>query len=146
MKDEFFVDTNILVYAFDESEPAKRKTAKRIVEEATSGKVKGVVSNQVLGELYNALTRKIEKPIDTRYAQIIVNGILDSKNWGKVDYKSITVSKAIETSINEKKPFWDSVLIETMLENKIYTLITENTADFSNPKIKIVNPFKEQKT
>lgn len=143
MTDEIFVDTNILVYAFDESEKPKRKKAKNIVKEITIGKIKGIVSNQILGELFVVLTKKIEKPVPQNQAQIIINGIIDSQNWKKITYTPNTISKAIETSIKEKTHFWDTVITETMLENKIYTLLTENTKDFKNKKIEAINPFKQ---
>ncbi|MCR4336089.1 MAG: PIN domain-containing protein [archaeon] len=141
MKDEFFVDTNVLVYAFDESEPNKRRKAKTLVEDITKGKLKGTISNQILGELFTALTKKIENPLQKAQAQIIVNGLIDSQHWKKTNYTTQTISRAVETSINEKKPFWDSVILETMLENKVYTIYTENTKDFTNTKINTINPF-----
>ncbi len=142
MKDEFLVDTNVLVYAFDESEPSKRKKAKIIVEGASKGELKAAVSGQVLGELFAALTKKIEMPIQALEAQIIVNGFIDSRHWRKLDYTAKTISRAMETSIADKTPFWDSVIAETMLENKVYVIYTENTQDFKNAKISAVNPFK----
>ena len=99
MNDEFFVDTNILVYAFDLSEKEKRNKAKRIVEEVTKGKKNAFISNQVLGELFTVLTKKIVNPLHKTEAQIIVNGLIDSVHWKKVNYTFGTVSKAVETSI-----------------------------------------------
>ncbi|MBI2598274.1 MAG: PIN domain-containing protein [Candidatus Diapherotrites archaeon] len=139
---EFFVDSNILVYAFDESEPKKRLIAKKIVEDITKGEKKGIVSNQVLGELFFALTKKIEKPLKKETAQIIINGLIDSVHWKKVNYSVHTVSKAIEISIKENLPFWDSIILETMLENKVFAILTENTKDFASRQIKAKNPFK----
>ncbi|MEK6942094.1 MAG: PIN domain-containing protein [archaeon] len=142
MNDEFFVDTNILVYAFDKTEKQKHKIAQELLKDVTFGKRNGVVSNQVLGELFEALTRKLEHPIEKNTAQLIVNGLIDSVHWKKINYAQTTVSKAIHASINEKKPFWDSLIVETMLENRVFTILTENTKDFSTNLIKPINPFK----
>ncbi|MBU2100659.1 PIN domain-containing protein [Candidatus Micrarchaeota archaeon] len=144
MNDNFFVDTNILVYAFDLSEKEKRKHAKRIVESVTSGKDTAFVSNQVLGELFTALTKKIEVPLSKTHAQIIVNGFIDSVHWKKINYTSATVSRAIETSVSQKTPFWDSLIAETMLENNVFVILTENSKDFKLKHITASNPFKSK--
>ena len=101
-----------------------------------------VVSNQVLAEFFTVVTTKIEEPISTANAKIIVDGIIDSLHWKKINYTSKTVSKAIENSIKEKAVIWDSLIKETMLENNVYTIITENTKDFTSRQIVSKNPFK----
>jgi predicted nucleic acid-binding protein len=40
MKDEIFYGTNILIYAYDETEPEKRCVCKNLVEEMLKGKKK----------------------------------------------------------------------------------------------------------
>ena len=142
MGDEFFVDTNILVYAFDKTEKQKHKIAQEIIKGVTLGEIKGVVSSQVLGELFEALAKKLEHPIEKNTAQLIINGLIDSGHWKKINYTQTTVSKAINASITEKKPFWDSLIAETMLENGVFIILTENTKDFSINPIKPINPFK----
>ena len=142
MGDEFFVDTNILVYAFDKTEKQKHKIAQELIKDVTLGKIKGVVSSQVLGELFEALTKKLECQIEKNTAQLIVNGLIDSVHWKKINYTQNTVSKAINASIAEKKPFWDSLIAETMVENSVFSILTEDTKDFSTNLIKPVNPFK----
>lgn len=143
MRDEFFVDTNVLVYAFDASEKEKNRIAKKIIEEITLGEKKGVVSNQILAELFVVLTRKVDSPIEAEKAQAIVNGFIDSMHWRKVNYTALTVSRAIESSAREKRHFWDALITETMIENRVFSIITENTKDFRNsPHIVAKNPFK----
>ncbi|HET6582305.1 MAG TPA: PIN domain-containing protein [Nannocystaceae bacterium] len=55
MTDRVFVDTNVLVYAFDRDEPAKRKRSLAILE----GEDDLVLSTQVLQEFYVTVTRKL---------------------------------------------------------------------------------------
>ena len=50
----FFVDTNVLVYAFAEHEPAKRAAARGLTEADGA-----LVSTQVLAELANVMTRRL---------------------------------------------------------------------------------------
>jgi len=141
MKDETFIDTNILVYAFDESEKQKRAIAKKIVSDITTGEMEATVSNQVLAEFFIVVTTKIEKPISAANAKIIVDGIIESLHWRKINYTSKTVSKAIEASITGKNHFWDTLIKETMLENGVYAIMTENTKDFKSGQIKAINPL-----
>ncbi len=143
MSGEVFVDTNVLVYAFDDSEKTKRTVAKRIVLDATTGKIKGVVSNQILGELFSVLTQKISVPVYPSDAHTIVAGIIDSANWKKVNYTEKTVRKTTEKSSLEGLPFWNALIAETMLENKVYTILTENTKHFQSEHIKAINPFRQ---
>ncbi|HLC36410.1 MAG TPA: PIN domain-containing protein [archaeon] len=143
MKDDyFFIDTNVLVYAFDESEKAKREKAKKIVEKITKGEMKGAVSGQVLGELFTVLLKKIEKPVEKEKARIIVNGLIDSVHWKKINYSEKTISNAMDRAINDKTPFWDSLIAETMIENKVPVILTENLKDFKSKELRAVNPFK----
>lgn len=141
MNDEFFVDTNTLVYAFDESEKEKRVVVKNIVERGTKGEIQCVVSNQVLAETFIALTSRIENPVKKEDAQTIVKGFIDSAHWKKINYTSKTVARAMENSIKENSHFWDALITETMLENGIYSILTENTKHFKSKHVKATNPF-----
>jgi predicted nucleic acid-binding protein len=53
----FFVDTNVLVYAFSAQDAAKRETARALAESAGAW-----VSTQVLSELASVLTRRFGVP------------------------------------------------------------------------------------
>ena len=52
-----FLDTNVLVYAFDEGEPEKREVARRLVDERLIGGG-GRLSLQVLREFYSASRKR----------------------------------------------------------------------------------------
>ena len=141
MKDELFFDTNILCYAYDATEPSKRKVCGKLVEQGLRGEIKGAVSNQVLVELFNAYTRKLGVPTDQ--TNIIVKSLILSKYWRKIDYNHKTVDKALDNSELFRAPFLDVLITETMKENGITEIVTENEKDFGRiPGIKVTNPFK----
>lgn len=141
MKDELFFDTNILCYAYDATEPSKRKVCGKLVEQGLRGEIKGAVSNQVLVELFNACTRKLGVPTDQ--TNIIVKSLILSKYWRKIDYNHKTVDKALDNSELFRAPFLDVLITETMKENGITEIVTENEKDFGRiPGIKVTNPFK----
>jgi predicted nucleic acid-binding protein len=57
MSAEAFLDTNVLVYCFDPSEPAKQQRARGMVEDALRNG-SAVISTQVAQEFLNLATRK----------------------------------------------------------------------------------------
>jgi len=143
MNDELFFDTNILVYAYDASETKKQRACAQLVGKVFEGEIIGVVSNQVLGELFKGLTESIEIPISLENAELIIKDIIQSDRWMKINYDAETVKKAIVTVKFSKAPFWDILIVETMKENGINKIYTENEKDFKNiPGIKVINPFK----
>ncbi len=138
-----FIDTSIIVYAYDLSEKKKRAKCKILVESGFKGESQLVVSNQILAELFVVLTKKIENPISAEDAKTIVDGIVESDNWVKRDYNSDTVKGAIlRTSKIKNAHFWDALIAQTMLENQIHEIYTENVKDFRKfPGIKVINPM-----
>ena len=140
--DSAFFDTNILVYAYDESEEAKRKIAMKLVEGVFEGRTRGVLSNQVLSETFYVLTEKIGRPLKRDVAAGIIRKYALSEKWKKIDYDSSTALRAAYASYQYGAPFWDSLVAETMKENNVMHILTENKRDFEKiPGLKVENPF-----
>jgi predicted nucleic acid-binding protein len=55
-----FLDTNVLVYAYDPSEPRKQRIAQSLVRRAVAGEI--AASSQVLGEFAATLLHKLTPP------------------------------------------------------------------------------------
>lgn len=69
-----FVDTNIVVYAYDQTAGPKHDSARELMENLwDSGE--GVLSTEVLRELYVIVTRKIPIPLPARRAREIVTDL-----------------------------------------------------------------------
>ncbi|MDE1873608.1 MAG: PIN domain-containing protein [Candidatus Micrarchaeota archaeon] len=140
MKDKLFIDTNIICYAYDLAEPDKRKICEKILEDALSGEILGVVSNQVLGETFTAAVTKIKMPADE--VAIVVKSLIASEKLEKVNYSYNTINRAASDFKKSGVPFWDLVMAETMKENGIRKIITENERDFGRIYgIEVVNPL-----
>ena len=138
-----FFDTNVLVYAFDTTEALKREKCKKLVFSVFRGETKGLVSNQVLAELFFVLTKKVKHPYEAKKAANLVKGFIGSGNWIKVNYSCATAAKATGLAADNKMHFWDALIAGTMLENQAFEIITENGKDFSKiGQIKAVNPVK----
>ncbi len=140
-KGEALFDTSILVYAYDKSEPEKREICSKLVKEVFDKEKVGYISNQILAELYFVLTEK--KGVSKEEAKIIVSNFVESDSWIKLNYDAETVNHAINSSKTIDVIFWYILISETMKENGIDTIYTENEEDFRKiPGIKVVNPLK----
>jgi len=141
MKDRIFFDTNVICYAFDLADPVKRKVCAELLYKVYTGETAGVISNQVLGETFNAAITKIHMPADK--VRVVVKSLIVSEKWEKINYTTNTIDRAITISESVEVPFWDLLIAETMKENGVAKIMTENEKDFSSISgIKIINPFK----
>lgn len=139
MKDgKVFVDTNIIVYAYDISAGEKHNKAVEIMKELwNTGH--GIISTQVLQEFFVNVIRKIEKPLDVITAKAIVKDLL---KWKTVTVDGEIIIEAIDIHGEHKYSFWDSVVIASAIEGGARTLLSEDFSDRQKIKgLDIKNPF-----
>ncbi len=137
--DKCFLDTNILVYAFDVSAGRKHEVAKRIVIDLWDTK-DGILSTQVLQEFFVSVTKKIPKPMDAGLAREIVSDLL---KWDIIINDKNSLLEAIDIHIRYNYSFWDSLLIQAAIRSGAALLLTEDLTDSQKIKgISIKNPFK----
>ena len=67
-----------------------------------------------------------------------MNAIMSSIYWKVFNYTGNTICKALDSRI----VFWDSLIIETMKENGVTGMVTENTKDFSGSGLRVHNPLE----
>jgi predicted nucleic acid-binding protein len=68
MSGRFFLDTNIFVYAFDATEPAKARRASLLIRRGVDTG-NGVVSYQVVQEFFNVALRRFAQPMSAAEAE-----------------------------------------------------------------------------
>ena len=78
-----FVDTNVLVYAFEKGVSPKKQTAQRLVSELMD-EDRLRVSTQVLQELFVTLTRKAARPCTSEEALAVLE---DLAAWLRIPAK-----------------------------------------------------------
>ena len=140
-KNEMFFDTSILVYAYTASDKEKTEIAKNLVKKVFNGEIIGCISNQVLAELSYVLLEKFNGKIQD--IDIIIQSLVSNVNWIKVNYDEKTVMRSVQILKSLTTSFFDVLISETMKENGINKIVTENERDFNKiPGIKIINPFK----
>jgi predicted nucleic acid-binding protein len=136
--DKFFLDTNILVYAFDSTSPYKREVAKDFIKNAHKGN--GCISFQVIQEFLNVATRKFEVPLKTTDAQNYLTKVLYPVC--EVFPSERLYFNTLEIMERWKFSFYDSMIIASAMESECTILYSEDMQH--NLKIfnlKIVNPF-----
>jgi predicted nucleic acid-binding protein len=74
MSDRFFLDTNIFVYSFDQSAPAKARKAAQLIRDALTTQ-KGIVSFQVVQEFFNVALRRFSQPMQAADAAQYLNAV-----------------------------------------------------------------------
>jgi predicted nucleic acid-binding protein len=137
--DRIFVDTNIIVYAYDASAAEKHRRAVEIMEDLwDSGS--GVISSQVLQEFFVNVTRKIAKPLGVATAKEIIKDLL---KWRTVNVNGEMILEAIDVHARYKYSFWDSMIVAAAIEGGAGTILSEDLSDRQMVKgIVVKNPFK----
>ncbi len=138
MNDRFFMDSNILVYAYDQQEPSKQRTAKSLLTEAIE-KGNATISTQVMSEFFTIVTRKIRSPLSTDEAWEIIK-MLTIFPVFHVDMAM--VHRAIDTHKQYRISYWDSLILAAAERADCTTLVTEDLQHGGTYHgIRAVNPF-----
>ena len=139
MSGKYFADTNVLVYAFDNSEPAKQLIAQQILEKQ-GGDGALVVSTQVLQEFFVTVTRKLAQPlsIDDAYTLVQQFGV-----YPMVSATPELILRAISRHRDDSCSFWDGLIVEAALQAGCQILWSEDMQDGRQiGQLVIRNPFK----
>lgn len=102
-----FIDTNVLVYAYDRSAGPKQERARQLLDGLwrTGG---GALSVQVLQEFYVAVTRRVPQPLDSLEAEAIVR---DLATWHVFVPTADDVLEAIRLHRRWRVSFWDALIL-----------------------------------
>lgn len=102
--DNRLIDTNIMVYAYDVSEKAKRHVARALLDDVWE-RGGGVLTLQNLSEFFVAVTKKVEHPIAIASARAILADILRSGRWLVIDRQARTIMAALEIVERNGAPY-----------------------------------------
>lgn len=134
MSDKIFLDTNILVYSYSNSEIEKQIIARKLVADSNS-----VISTQVVQELTNTITRKFKFTYHDA-----VNAINESCQNNNLHVNTErTIIEACKVAQQYGFSFYDSLIIASAIESNCVMLFSEdmNNGQIIDNKLKIVNPF-----
>jgi predicted nucleic acid-binding protein len=133
-----FVDTNVLVYAFDKSTSPKKQVAERLMNELME-EDRLRVSTQVLQELFVTLTRKVSQRCSTAEALAVLE---DLTAWPLtvVDYAAIRAAAGLADQAEIS--FWDALVVVAAARAGASVLYTEDLNDGQEILgVRIANPF-----
>lgn len=134
-----FFDTNILVYCFDEREPAKREVASTLVLDLCA-LGRGVISFQVQSEFANVAIRRIKDKEEVRRR---IQG-LDHLLLGihLVSSSSPMFRNAVRLWDRYGLAWYDSLIVAAALEGRCEVLFSEDLQHgLEIDGMRIVNPF-----
>lgn len=137
-KGKFFVDTNLLVYAYDSSAGKKWRTSLEVLSLLWTHRT-GVLSTQVIQDLFVSLTQKVKNPILPETAKEIISDLI---RWPLVVNDGGNILRAFDLQIKYHFSFWDSLILEAAITSKSEFLLSEDFQDGQViESVTIINPF-----
>lgn len=139
MSDKFFLDTNVFVYLFDQSPPAKELTSRELMNAALdSGK--GITSYQVVQEFFNVARRRFSEALRPDQAERLLATVFGPL-W--------TIQPSPELYLRGMRlleryhlTWYDALIVAGAIEGECRTLYTEDLQHgqrFDN--LEVQNPF-----
>ena len=131
-----FVDTNILIYAFDRSAGDKHRIAVDLMTRLWTDR-RGCISLQVLQEFYVASTRKLKLPTDEAASQVRRLGL-----WRVHRPLVNDILAAIELHQRHSVSFWDALILRSAQASQCSVLWSEDLQNGQRwGKLEVRNPF-----
>jgi predicted nucleic acid-binding protein len=139
MPAEFFLDTNVLVYTFDASSPAKRTRARELLRRALETGA-GVISWQVAQEFLNVSLHRFARPLTPREAAEYVDEVLAPLCRVFPSPELLRDALAIHTETGFR--FYDSLIVAGASASGARTLYTEDLQSGRQVRgLRIEDPF-----
>lgn len=133
------IDTNVLVYAEGAGDEPRIRRARSLLSACTnSAAIDTVLPAQVLGELFNVLTRKLRLPVAEVRERLL--GWADA--FSVADAGWATFQSAIDLCHAHGLQFWDALILCTAAEQRCRVLLSEDLqSGFTWRGVTVVNPF-----
>ncbi len=133
-----FLDTNVLVYAYDKDALGKQEVARTLLRKALVDD-NAVVSSQVLSEFFFAVTRRIPVPLTIDAAQQAIAAL---QGLPVVAVDGVMVDRAIDTHRQYQISYWDGLIIAAAERAECMTLLSEDlSAGQAYHGLRVENPF-----
>jgi predicted nucleic acid-binding protein len=139
MSGKFFLDTNVFVYLFDATAPAKAKKASRLVRAAVDAG-RGIVNYQVVQEFFNVAFRRFAQPMSMAEAEQYLITVF--RPLLAIHSSPALFVEALRIAGKCRLAWYDSIIVASALEGQCDTLYSE---DFQHGReiegLRIENPF-----
>jgi len=138
------VDTNVLVYAHDRSEPLKQPRAADMLDLLRDLGL-GALSVQCLTEFFSVVTRKYDPPMTIAEATDLVEAF--SLSWPVFPLTPAIVLEAARGAGAHQLAFWDALIWAAARLNGVDIVLSE---DFAHDRVvegvRFVDPFRADLT
>ena len=138
MSAENFLDTNVLVYLFDETDDYKRGRAERLVQQALENGT-GCISYQVVQETINVITKKLNATPE-KARQILDCALIPL--W-RVNPNRMLYQRGLELQTRYNLSSYDSLIVAAALDAGCKTLYSEDLQHGQQIEgVTVTNPFR----
>lgn len=136
MKDKAFLDSNLLIYLYSQTEIDKRETVEALLEDYEIW-----ISSQVLTEVSNVLFKKFA--ISWQIIREVIEELED--NFYIYTNNPLTIKEATRIAETYQYSFYDSLIIAAALSCDCAYLFTEDLhhTQVIDSKLSLLSPFKK---
>jgi predicted nucleic acid-binding protein len=135
-----FLDTNIFVYQFDNTQTKKRECARKLVRDALADG-SGICSSQVVNEFCNLALRRFAVPFSAAQCADYFQGVLQP--LCTVGWNPQLVTDALNVRERYQISWYDALVVAAATQGGAETLFTEDLQHAMRfGAVKVVNPFK----
>jgi len=139
MSGRFFLDTNVFVYTFDASAPAKAKRAADLIRRAANSG-EGVISFQVVQEFFNVALRRFSQPMTPaeaeQYLTTVFRPLLAVHSSPSIYLAALHITKKYRLA------WYDAIIVAAAVESGCATLYSEDLQDGAEiENVRVKNPF-----
>ncbi len=139
MSAEYFIDTNVLIYSFDDLAPPKQAIAQELIAGALA-RGHGAISWQVIQEFLNVALHRWEVPMNLTDAQAYLSSTLEP--LCQVFPSPTLWQSALSLQLQSQYRFYDSLIVASALQCGARILYSE---DLQHERrfgtLEICNPF-----
>jgi predicted nucleic acid-binding protein len=136
---KFFVDTNVVAYAYDTNEPERQLRAQEVMARLRRAHA-GALSTQVLGELYVTMIRPRRLNLPRDAAEATVRNFL--RSWPVFEVTPMHVDEAVRGVREHRLSYYDALIWATARLNGMPHLLSEDGQDGRYLEgVRYLNPF-----
>ena len=136
-----FVDTNVLVYARDSSEPEKQPLAAEWLAHLWRSQT-GRLSIQILNEYYVTVTQKLGPGMSKEEAREDVRNLM---LWRPVPLSTTVVERAWRIQYQHGTSFWEALIVAAAQVARCSCLLSEDLQDGQDlDGVQVVDPFRHR--
>ncbi len=139
MNGRYFLDTNVFIYSFDRSAPAKARRAAQLIRRAVETR-KGIISFQVAQEFFNVALRRFAQPMTAAEAEQYLSTVF--RPLMAIHSSQVLYGEALRLCARYRLAWFDSVIVAAAMEGECGILYSEDLQHGQRfGAVQIENPF-----